>query len=350
MDGAATAFAARDSRWQPPMNGISSGADSSRVPPEPLPLVSVLVGAFNHERYIGECLDSIVAGSYPNVELVVFDDASVDNTKRLIRDWIDLHPDTPVRFLDHLTNRGLTFSLNEAVDHARGSYLCIIAGDDVMLENGIKDRVDYLEHHPDKLAVFADSQVIDDDGNLLFESAIEGLYRGHGMRKDLLQVDALMPYNIVFHWAIPGPVFMCRNTTFAVVGPYDEQAIAEDVDMYLRLAARGQLGFCDAYVAQYRRHRGGMTSALRTEVVHDYRAAASRKNMALFGPICRLRLATVYWYGFKVRKAHTRPGRIATTAIHKVLLAISWRAYWLKRGLILRSRHHVIAVHQQESG
>jgi glycosyltransferase involved in cell wall biosynthesis len=319
------------------MNQQVSAAQADQDAQLQLPLVTVIVGAFNHERYVTQCLDSIVRGSYPSFEIVVFDDASTDATKKIIRAWADLHSETRVMFLDHQENRGLTASLNEAISHARGEYICLISADDVMLPNGIRDRVDYLVKNPDKLAVFADSQVIDEAGNLLYWSAIEGLFRGHGMRKALLQVDTLMPYNIVFHWAVPGPVFMCRRTTFASVGWYDEDAIAEDFDMYLRLAAKGKLGFCDAYVAQYRRHRGGMTSSLRTEVVHEYRAEASRKNMALVGPICKLRLAAIYWYGFRVRRARTRTRRLLYLAIHKLLLLVSWRAYWLKRALILRS-------------
>jgi glycosyltransferase involved in cell wall biosynthesis len=317
------------------MNGIETIADASADTANSPALVTVVVGAFNHERYVVECLDSIVRGTYPNLELVIVDDASVDATKQIVRDWIRDHPQFRTTFLDHTKNLGLSASLNEAIGHAGGEYFCLIAADDVMLPNGVTDRVECLLRQPDKLAVFGDTQVIDETGKLLYESVIEGYFWDHGMRKDALEVDALMPYNIVFHWAVPGPAFMCRMSTFATIGLYDEECIAEDYDVYLRLAARGKLGFCNAYVAQYRKHTGSMTATYFDEL-QDYLSEAARKNMPAFGIICKLRLCSS-WVHLVAERTPTRRRKQLLTILHKLLLLVSWRSYRVKRYLILRS-------------
>jgi glycosyltransferase involved in cell wall biosynthesis len=301
----------------------------------PDPLVSVIVGAYNHAEYVRECLDSIIAGDYRDVELVVFNDASPDASGAVIEQWGHEHPQIRMTFLNHSQNLGFTRSLNEAFRQASGEYVGVIAADDVMLPNGIVDRVQYLDRHPDKLAVFADSHVIDASGQIIEESAIEGYFRHHGMRKNLLQVDELMPYNIVFHWSVPGPVFLCRRSTLDIVGQYDEHSVAEDFDLYLRLAAAGKLGFCDSYVASYRKHDQSMTRK-QYDAIQMFLAEAGYKNRGLFGPICRLRLVA-NWYGMRACQEIRPFRRQLLLAAHRALLLISWRTYLMRRKLILRN-------------
>src|SRR5581483_729516 len=154
-------------------------------------------------------------------------------------------------------------------------------------------RVRYLAQHPDKLAVFADCEVIDEHGTMLFESGIEGLYSGIGLKKRRLLCERSIASNLVFHWAVPGPVFMCRSEAYRVVGPYDERLKIEDWDMYLRLAAIGRLGFLDDYVARYRWFSGNASHFLGTRKQLD-QAMVARKHIRHLGPINGMRLSAMY--------------------------------------------------------
>jgi hypothetical protein len=151
-----------------------------------------------------------------------------------------------------------------------------------MLANGITDRVHYLLENQEKLAVFADCHVIAPDGSQLYESGIEGLYSHQGMRKNALANEELIADYIVRHWAVPGPVFMCRKEAYSVVGLYDESlALAEDWDMYLRLAAVRKLGFLPRYVANYRVHPTNACSTKKEQLLADaYRTA--KKHVGRF--------------------------------------------------------------------
>src|SRR5205807_4555457 len=109
-----------------------------------------------------------------------------------------------------------------------------------------------------------------EDCSRLSESGIEGLYAKAGMRKAALVNDELIAANVVRHWAVPGPVFLCRAEAFRVVGLYDESLrLCEDWDMYLRLSAAGKLGFLPKYVAQYRVHPQSLYSSRPAEVDAD---------------------------------------------------------------------------------
>lgn len=233
------------------------------------PLVSVIVTVYNQAPYVRECLDSIVGTGYPNMELIVVDDASQDGSDEVIRRWIGEHPGQGMVYLNHQQNAGLANSLNEAIGVARGEILCLIAGDDLLLPNGIADRVDYLSRNPDKLLVFADCHVIDAEGKQIHESAIEGLYRRAGMRKRQLAVDKLVPYSIFHNWAICGPMTMCRPEAYRAAGLYDNQLIVDDWDLYLRIAALGKVGFHNGYVGKYRLHRQNTITTQRERVVRD---------------------------------------------------------------------------------
>jgi glycosyltransferase involved in cell wall biosynthesis len=282
------------------------------------PRVTVIVPVYNQAQFVEETLDSVVGTGYPELEIVIVNDASRDGSAEVIANWVRRSPDQQVVFINHERNLGVTKTLNEAIRAARGEYICLLAGDDVLLPNGIADRVRYLREHPRKLAVFADCHVVDRDGTLLHESGIEGLYAAKGMRKEALAIDELMFMNIVFHWAVPGPVFMCRAEAFDVVGPYDESLLMEDWDMYLRLAAVGKLGFVPSYVARYRVHSASMCTTRNERLTQDWFKAA-RKHAALLRGAGRLRLlAHVKWHDC----LH------ATTPLSKFLAGSLSRAYY----------------------
>jgi len=287
------------------------------------PLVTVAVPVYNHAPYIEQCLDSILASSHTELELIIIDDASPDDSAAVVGAWLDKQSRPNLTFVQHRQNCGVVSTLNEAARLARGEFFCPLASDDLMLPDGIRDRVAYLVQHPEKLAVFADCRVIDETGSPLHQSAIEGLFAEAGMRKSLLAWDDLIPYQIVFSWAVAGPVFMCRRQMWEIVGPYDEQLWVEDWDMYLRLAARGALGFVDATVAKYRVHGQSMTGGSRQRTL-EVIAQTARKHAAQFRGIQRLRLLATYYHH---RGAKSRFRRTLDRLLKRLLTDYTDRAF-----------------------
>lgn len=216
-------------------------------------MISILIPLYNHENYIGTCLDSILQDDYPCKEILIIDDGSKDASSDVARRWYE---ENRQRFdgrfeLVRRENRGLTRTLNELVAMALGEFAVVIASDDYLLPGGLQSRVDYLRAQERKMAVFGDCIVVDENGLKTGDSGVEGLYRG---KKSRLGHATLVSYELVFHWCVPGPVFMARRSLFDLIGGYNEKLAVEDWDFYLRLAARDLVGFVDFPVAAYRVH------------------------------------------------------------------------------------------------
>jgi glycosyltransferase involved in cell wall biosynthesis len=231
------------------------------------PLVSVLVPLYNHARYVRRCLDSILEDGYPRVEILVLDDGSKDDSAALAGGWFEDQEPARIEYFE-LTSRpnaGVTRTVNELIAKARGDYLVLLASDDYLLPGGISARLEYLQSHPDKLAVFSDCIVVDGSGTKTHESGI-GLYRGHP--ENLKNAD-LLAVELIFNWCVPGPGFMAHRGLFERVGLYDESLAVEDWDMYLRILARGLLGFLPRPSAAYRWH-GNNSVANRAMTLAHY--------------------------------------------------------------------------------
>src|SRR4051812_6669635 len=97
-----------------------------------LPRVSAIAICFNHARFAVECLDSIAAQDHPDVELIIIDDCSTDDSVAVIRDWLD-RTGTAATFIVHDVNRGICASRNDALSHATGEHVACISTDDVWL-------------------------------------------------------------------------------------------------------------------------------------------------------------------------------------------------------------------------
>ncbi|QJD67449.1 glycosyltransferase [Xanthomonas campestris pv. badrii] len=216
-----------------------------------LPLVSVLIPAFNHACFIGRCLDSVLEDPYPEKEIVIIDDGSVDGTGEVIAQWILVHGSRiPVHFVRR-PNRGVAATLNELALRAHGQFLRVVASDDYLIPGGLEVQVKFLLKNTEKSAVIGDACVVDQCGRLLHASAMSDL---HGARKSEYLSDLGIRRVIISRWAISGAVIMLRANAFDARTAWDERLKIEDWDFFLRLVARDGLGFVDSTVCAYRLH------------------------------------------------------------------------------------------------
>lgn len=215
------------------------------------PLVSIRVPAYNHEKFIKQCLDSVLRETYPNIELVIMDDGSTDNTANEIDKWIQsVRPEFDVQF-HRREHRGLCKTLNELISLCRGEYLVSLASDDILLPGGIQQRLNYLLANPEKSAVIGDCIVIDKNDNKVLNSGLSELYSSS---VNNYQTNESLRREIIWNWSVPGPVLMVRKAIYKIVGGYKEDMKIEDWDFYLRMCSLDLLGCVDYKVSGYRRH------------------------------------------------------------------------------------------------
>ena len=102
------------------------------------PLVSAVVLCYNQARFVLECLEGIKAQDYPNLELIINDDASTDDSVAVIEGWLAKNPGIRHQFFRNQSNRGICRTLNNALAHCHGKYFAGIAADDVWLPGKLR--------------------------------------------------------------------------------------------------------------------------------------------------------------------------------------------------------------------
>ena len=129
------------------------------------PLVSVIVPSYNHELYVKQTIDSILEQDYPNIELLILDDGSRDNTYQILT---QLKPTCEKRFkrvlLQKQVNQGTARTLSNLVAQCQGKYILVCASDDLLVSNCISQQVKVLEENPTFVQTLPDNYFIDANG------------------------------------------------------------------------------------------------------------------------------------------------------------------------------------------
>ncbi len=128
-------------------------------------LVSVPVITYNSSNTILETLESIKSQTYQNIELIISDDCSTDNTVDICRNWIEINKDrfSRTELLVVEKNTGVTSNANRAHEACQGEWVKGIAGDDILLPNCIEEYMKYVNEHPDAIYVFSKAEVFGND-------------------------------------------------------------------------------------------------------------------------------------------------------------------------------------------
>jgi len=210
------------------------------------PLVSVIVLCFNHARFVVECLETVKVQTFQDFELIIMDDCSTDDSVSIIEDWIS-RSKTECRFIAHKANVGVCQTLNEAIEVSRGEFICMMATDDKWRENRIEAHLAVFTSLPSDVAVvYSDTAQIDEAGNALAETFLEGQRPGFALPSGRIFSD-LVDRNFVHPLAAT-----IRKSAIVKVGGYDTRLATEDYDMWLRLANQYQFKFIPGLFSDYR--------------------------------------------------------------------------------------------------
>ena len=130
------------------------------------PLVTVVCLCYNHSRFLRIALDSVLNQTYPNLEIIVVDDFSTDNSREIIAEYVEKYPQ--ITYLPNDGNIGNCAAFNRAYEISKGEYLIDFATDDVLLPERITEQVAAFEElGPAYGIIYTDAELIDDFGNHL---------------------------------------------------------------------------------------------------------------------------------------------------------------------------------------
>lgn len=224
------------------------------------PLVSIVAVCYNHAQFVVETLDSIKAQTYPNIELLIMDDCSSDDSVAVIKDWIERH-DYDCTLVAHQENQGLCKTLNESLSILKGKYFQLVACDDTLLETKIATQVALFDTlTPDYGLIYSDVGIMNNDSVHLDKTFYqESRYQPQTGEVYLEQVKTQF---------IKFMSCLCISDYIRKVGGFDERLVFEDVDFFLRFAKEYKFHYMDQPTGFWRKHDNNMTNELYTNPKH----------------------------------------------------------------------------------
>jgi GT2 family glycosyltransferase len=214
------------------------------------PLVSILVPSYNGGRFLRESLDSLIAQTYPNVEILLLDDASTDETPAIAAEY-----DGRVTYVRQPANMGIYDNVNVGIARARGEFIATYHADDIYLPTIVEAEVAYLRAHPDVGAVFCSDIFVDAEGREYGRMVLPPPVRGERPLDYRTVLNALMMYKNRF---LVCPTAMVRASVHRQVGVYrqDRYRNTADLEMWLRIARACPLGILESHLMRYRHFHG----------------------------------------------------------------------------------------------
>jgi glycosyltransferase involved in cell wall biosynthesis len=225
------------------------------------PLVSVIIPTYNSAGFIAQAVQGVLAQTYRCYEVIVIDDGSTDETQEVLRQF-----GGQIRY-HRQENRGVSAARNEGIKIAQGEYVCLLDADDIWAPDKLKVQVDFMTAHRTLGLAFADAEECEERKVLMPSILATSTFYSDIVSQIPLR-DAFG--KLLMANFIPTSSVMIKRDCFSKTGLFDEDLqVAEDRDMWLRVAADFEMGCLPMKVATKRSH--GANISTRTELTHQSR-------------------------------------------------------------------------------
>ncbi|MCB0835005.1 MAG: glycosyltransferase [Bacteroidetes bacterium] len=248
------------------------------------PLVSVGITTYNHEKFIAETIESVLNQVYPNVELVIRDDKSSDNTAQIVQEYQKRFPER-IRFEIATTNEGPTKNINHVLRECSGTYFALLDGDDLMYPDKLSRQVDLMESNLECAICYHNMAIWDSDSrrNIGTFNSSQKYFEGDVRTSIMHGTFNCGSSNMVRMAKVPPHGFDSRVTH------------APDWLFWVQiLATGGTINYIDEVLGVYRRHPGNMTHFKRKQLLmnHILSICIIMKELPRYIPHATYRLVT----------------------------------------------------------
>ncbi len=231
------------------------------------PLVTVGMPAYNHEKYIKEAILSTIEQTYRNIEFIIINDGSTDNTDKIIK---ELENDCKNRFINFIyinqENRGVSYTLNKILNIAKGEYITFISSDDTQIKNRVERKIDFILNNPRYDFCYSGYNEIDDDGNILKVVNIDNSIE--------LNFDDILFRNLDTSYI----EYLAKTDVLKTIGGFIPGIKIEDVELALRVTSNnGKAIYLNETLYNHRLHENNTIKRLkymmdgRFEVIDRYK-------------------------------------------------------------------------------
>lgn len=215
------------------------------------PLVSIAIPCYNHGKFVQQAIQSVIDQDYQNIEFIIIDDGSQDNSVQKIQEMIPLCKNRFKRFeFKYRSNKGLCSTLNEILEWCMGEYFASLASDDIIMSYKTSIQVNYLNQNPHILGVFGGVQIITSSGKLV---------------NKIIKNNSIYNFEDIFlhNHNLPAATQLLRLNSIKKVGRYKHNFLIEDWYMWLKLTNNGEnLAYISQIFACYRQHDQNFSSSL----------------------------------------------------------------------------------------
>jgi len=206
-----------------------------------MPRVSVNIPCFNSAKFIKETIESVLAQTYTDFELIVMDDGSTDGTGGVVSSF----GDPRIRYF-YKDNEGLSETRNRAILESKGEYIAFLDHDDIWLPEKLKEQVEFFDSRKDHALIFSDSYVSVSG----VRQKITYFERCRPKRGFIFEDLLLSDSNF-----IPLPTVMMRRDIFEKIGYFKKEfRIGEEYELFLRAADAYKFDYIEKPLAEYRMH------------------------------------------------------------------------------------------------
>ena len=226
-----------------------------------MPQVSVCIPVYNPGPFLKAAIDSVLAQSFDDFELLIVDDASTQPVTALVTSYNDAR----LHFVQNMSNLGLVGNWNRCIELAAGEYITIFHQDDEMCRENLADKVAVLDRYPEVGIVYSDIVRVDEFSRVIGNHYIEQ------PNQDLIMSGTEL-YKMVAQTGNPVacPTVVVRRKCYTNVGMFDAHLpFATDLEMWLRIARIYSVAFCVKPLVAYRVHSKQETARFSGSG-HDY--------------------------------------------------------------------------------
>lgn len=230
------------------------------------PKVSICIPSYNHAQFLPAAIESALGQTYPNIEIILADDGSSDDSLQIAKSYADRYP--------HLTrvfahpgniNRGISETLNLAFEKSTGDYWSPLASDDTFLPEKTEQQVAFLKSHLSTGWVYSQVQCISEQGDLL-----------PGLSGEDITVEPSPLEKLIRHNKIAGMTVLARRECYEQVGGFKEGLLYSDWEFWVQMATRCRVGFIKKPLVRYRVH--SYNASLGIESIENFSRALEVMN------------------------------------------------------------------------
>lgn len=206
------------------------------------PKISVFLCTYNHSFFIEDAIDSILIQNYPNIEIVIGDDYSQDNTREIILKYVEKYPEK-FKLIFNEENLGVTRNCNNILKQCSGEYIAFFSGDDLWLPGKLEAQINWFNKNHSAVLCYTATEIIDRDGNhiKMANKPNESLIKENFIRA-------------LYDMAENSVSYMVKSSAIPVRGFPNEVSIFSDFYFHLAVGFKGRVGGLEEVYAKYRRH------------------------------------------------------------------------------------------------